>query len=119
MSDFKSTKEIYEYLISGGVIETNTSNNEIIKINERGMVAEKDKYGNWQEKAWSFNCFSMWSKYIEEKPKKKYWRWDIEDSEGVVSKSPTYVDDDGITTSGRRSGYYKLLKKFENEFIEV
>jgi len=50
-------------------------------------------------------------------PKKRYYLWDIEYAEGVY-KTNYYINDKGLTVNGSRvSG--KLLKKHENEFIEV
>lgn len=50
-------------------------------------------------------------------PKKRYYLLDIEYAEGVY-KTNYYINDKGLTINGSRvSG--KLLKKHENEFIEV
>lgn len=54
------------------------------------------------------------------KPKKRYWLWDAKDDSGKIFKTSSYVDDNGCTSNGEL--YFdkeKLIKKHENEFIEI
>lgn len=54
------------------------------------------------------------------KPKKRYWIWDIKSLEGPIYKSHYYSDDEGMQTSGKKwFSKSQLIKKHENEFIDV
>jgi len=53
-------------------------------------------------------------------PTKKYYLWDVKDSEGAIFKSSYYMNEDGCLIGGRVNiSKDKLIKKHENEFIEV
>lgn len=53
------------------------------------------------------------------KPKKRYWIWDVKGIFGT-KKDPTYMDDNGFTDSKIHFVHKdKLIKKHENEFIDV
>lgn len=51
------------------------------------------------------------------KPKKRYWLWDAEFM-GRVVKHSTYMDEKGTASNGDKPDA-KLIRKHENEFIEV
>lgn len=58
-----------------------------------------------------------WS--IPPRPKKRYWRWDVDGTYGI-RKPSNYIDENGKTTVGRQYVNKKdLIYKYENEFIEV
>lgn len=54
------------------------------------------------------------------KPKKRYWLWDTKTDSGAIYKGAHYMDEDGKLTNGC-IGILSivLVKKHENEFIEV
>ena len=57
---------------------------------------------------------------VPPKPKKRYWLWDVEDVILGACKLTTYVDEEGFNTAGRRIFEKEnLIKKHENEFVEV
>ena len=49
--------------------------------------------------------------------KKRYYIWDIKYDSGNISKTLSYLDDDGVTTNGDKIP--GLIRKHENEWIEV
>lgn len=51
------------------------------------------------------------------KPKKRYWLWDVEFM-GTIVKHSSYMDEKGTASDGYKLEV-KLLKKHENEYIEV
>lgn len=55
MSDFKSTREIYEYLIGGGKV-----------VGRDGLEVSMPV---------TFVYPDQWSKYVKPKPKVKMWKW--------------------------------------------
>lgn len=53
------------------------------------------------------------------KQKKRCWLWDVNDSYGI-SKPSTYMDENGLSTTGRKlADKHQLIKKHENEFVEI
>ena len=69
---------------------------------------------------YSFEDFSGFEIFKVQKPKKKYWLWDVKESDLSIVKDKYYMDDDGITSSGLRNEDPEyLVRKHENEWIEV
>lgn len=60
---------------------------------------------------------------LVERPKKtelkRYWLWDVKDDHGNIYKGAYYRDEEGLSTG--KSTYDKeyLIKKHENEFVDV
>ncbi len=66
---------------------------------------------------WSFTEADCIDKVI---PEKRYWLWDVKIVGGCIRKDPDYMDENATRTDG--SSYYskeELMKKYENEFIDV
>ena len=63
-------------------------------------------------------CLEHWSEIPT--PKKRYWLWDVKSSSEEIFKASTYMDENGVA-SNNIAEYDKdqLIKKHENEFIEV
>ena len=60
-----------------------------------------------------------WEYFEEPKPKKRYWLWDVKNGKDVF-KTSIYYDDSGYSPSRTMSIEKDLLiRKLENEFIEV
>lgn len=65
-------------------------------------------------------CISSFlSKYsIIEKPKKRYWIWDIKRGD-LIYKHDYYMDEEGRKSTGETYTAGTLVRKHENEFIEI
>lgn len=97
-------------------LDSNGFKSTILTIGEKSVFirAEDGSEGsckiNWVKDNWS----------EIPTPKKRYWLWDVDASGGGIYKTSTYLDDDGIATN--KVKYFdkeRLIKKHENEWIEV
>ena len=60
-----------------------------------------------------------WEYFEESEPKKRYWLWDVKNGKDVF-KTSIYYDDSGYSPSRTMSIEKDLLiRKMENEFIEI
>ena len=87
--------------------------------NDSLFTYEVEGGGYSEETPYSINYFIKNNSPLP-KPKKRYWLWDLKTASGVIYKSSGYLDDDGYRTD--RDLYYGkeyLLRKHENEFIEI
>lgn len=69
----------------------------------------------------SFEDFSGFEVFKVQESKKKYWLWDVKTNDGNILKDPNYMDEYGELCNGDlwRGGSGVLIKKHENEWIEV
>lgn len=71
MSNFKTTEEIFKYLVEGGtIVVTLDFLDEDIKRRVKlidGSLHTRTKSGTWVKGDWLFDKPQMWSKYIEHK----------------------------------------------------
>lgn len=61
-----------------------------------------------------------WEEYQEPKTKKRYWLWDVLPDRGAIFKTEHYLDEERKDTVGTSlPACFTLLKKHENEFIDI
>lgn len=106
------------------------------------IVIAKDNYGQWYVKfqagrftysssindsnfCGDFEFRDYYSYEIYEEPKKKktkrFWIWDVKyDLDSAIYKSDSYMDENAMRTNGNIFlSKSELLKKHENEFIDI
>lgn len=108
MDGFKSTKEIYEYLINGG------------KVRHRwGEIVHMDYQGNVKHN-YSMNTPSEWSKFFEPKTKVKLYKYAFRNiSTEIWNETARFFSDDNefITWYSPLSGV--VFKRLDYTVIEV
>jgi hypothetical protein len=113
-------KEAILELLDGKII--NSDDGCFIKFNkERGTFdyAVDGLDIKFDGESYRFESGRRYKIYEEPKPKKRYWLWDVIVG-NVISKNAYYMDDEGMLTSGNPH-YDKesLVRKHEDDWVEV
>ena len=118
----KTKKEIYEALIAGKTLESDT-NGALIKLNKSGNTVHSDiGRENWGCYNETFSIPENWSIYEPPKEKKKYYQWKICDTNSKWYRPDSYLDGEGMNTEGKPYSFiWSTLEKIriDDDYVEV
>lgn len=104
MSDFKSTKEIYEHLIAGGKVMS--VDGTVFFLQEDGSLNKVEYFVNVR----------AYRKFIEPKPKVKLWQYAYKDMGAWQVSTGLYESDEFFKSQNPK---FKSFQRIENSCIET